>query len=59
MASAFNSIFGNNAPGPQLHTNTVSVTQRVFGSDCLLGTAQLALTSSFNLLHTYKVAFTF
>jgi len=43
-------ISGNDAAGPQLPTNAVSIMQQIFGSDCLLGTMQLALTSSLHVL---------
>jgi len=40
-------ISGNDAAGPRLPTDAERIMQRVFGSDGLLGTAQLALTSDF------------
>jgi len=48
-------ISGNDAAGPQLRKNVVSVTQRIFGCDCLLGAMQLTLTSGY----TGKAAFGF
>ena len=52
-------ISGNDKAGPQLLTNAGSITQRIFGSDRLLGTTQLALTSGFHVLYGYKAAFSF
>jgi len=40
--------------GPRLTINTISVMQRVLGSDRLLGTMPLALTASFNLYRLIK-----
>jgi len=52
-------ISSNNAAGPQLPTNAVTVTQPIFSSSSLLGTMQLMLTSSFHVLKAYKAAFAF
>jgi len=43
-------ISGNDAAGPQLPTNAVSIMQQIFSSDHLLGTVQLALISGFHVL---------
>jgi len=43
-------ISSNDAAGPQLPTNAVTVTQPIFSSSSLLGTIQMVLTSSFHVL---------
>jgi len=40
-------ISGNDAAGSQLPAYAVILTQHIFGSDRLLGTIQLAITSGF------------
>ena len=47
-------ISGNDGAGPRLPTNAANVMQRVFGSDGLLGTTQLALTSGLNVCRPRK-----
>jgi len=54
-----NSFNNNNqqvtdAAGPRLPTNAVSLMQRAFGSDCILGTTSLVLSSGFNIYMPVK-----